>query len=546
MRKWGFWVGGVLTVLILLAGGVLFMLTNRTVNSIYGGATLIVDPAQFQVDIQPTAITNVSILSPDGTEMLADRTVMFGNGKIVSITKGDDIPEGVSLIDGSGKFLIPGLVDSHVHLQRSPNDLLLYVANGVTQIRSMGGSDADLKLREEIESGRTGPHLYVSSPSMNSADGFASAGSMPAWIPEPIAIWFIENVFNTHSTASAEEAAKDAQSFIDGGYDGVKLYGFLNMESYEAVLDVAGGLNVPTVGHLPDAMPLSDLRTTKLREVAHIEEIVKALLNEFGNFDSKGGDAFLDFVASRKAEIVADLVANDVAVHSTLWFSESFDDQVFGLEAAIAEVELEYANPGIVEGYAPLEFGWLPGSNKFQAYAGDTPEEIASNKDFWGAREEAHRILLRAMVQAGVTILAGTDANGWLNVPGFSLHDELLSLNRAGMSTAQALHAATVAPAKRIGSDAGVIDVGRRADLVLLNGNPLVDIANTTSIDAVILNGRVLNRARLDAMLKAVRAANAASRNFDLSPYISARKKRVSKQTSCPDVQRSLNGIQKS
>lgn len=519
MKKWSLRIGGVIAILMLLAVGAVFLLTKRTVDRIYGGQTQIVETSQFQVGSEPMAITHVSVLSPDGSEMLQDKTVLIRNGLISAILPGENLPQGVPRIDGRGKFLIPGLVDSHVHLQRSPNDLLLYVANGVTQIRSMGGSDTDLALREEIRNGRIGPHFYVSSPSMNSADGFSSAGSVPGWIPEPIVIWFVENIFNTHSTADANEAAEDARAFIDRGYDGIKLYGFLAPTSYRTILNVAEDLNVPAVGHLPDGMPLSELCTTKLGEIAHIEELVKALLNEFGQINSQEDERFLTFVDSRKDEIAEDLKANDIAVHSTLRFSERFEDQVFDLGAALAGIPLEYANPGIVEGYAPLGFGWLPGSNKFEKYAGETPEKIAANRKFWAMREEAHRILLRALVEADVTILAGTDANGWLSVPGFALHEELRSLTRAGMTPAQALDAATAAPAARIDSNAGVIDVGRRADLLLLRHNPLVDIANTSAIDAVILNGKFLERQQLDAMLDAVKAANAASRKFDLSSY---------------------------
>jgi len=521
IRKWSLRAGGVIVVLIILAIIALFVLINRTVDRIYGGQTEIADHVQFRVDAQPTAITNVSVLSPDGTEMLTDRTVLLRDETIVSITEDGEVPDGMFLIDGQGKFLIPGLVDSHVHVQRSPNDLLLYVANGVTQIRSMGGSESDLILRQEIENGRIGPHFYVSSTSMNSADGFGSVGegSFPNWIPEPIVMWFVKKVFNIHVSPNADQAADDARSFIQHGYDGIKLYGFLNMESYRAILDVAEALDVPTVGHLPDTFPLSELRTTKLREIAHIEEIVKGLINEFGSFRTQGGNAFLEFVESRKDEIVADLVANDIAVHSTLWFSESLKEQVYDLEAIIAGIHLEYANPGIVEGNAALDYGWLPGDNKFQAYAGNAPEDIALNKDFWGVRERAHHILLKTMVENGVTILAATDANAWLTIAGFSLHDELQSLNHAGMTTAQTLHAATAAPAHLINNNAGIIEAGRRADLVLLNENPLTEIENTTSIDTVIQNGQVLDRARLDAMLEAVKAANASSRNFDLSLY---------------------------
>lgn len=511
LKKWGVRLAVAIAVLIVLAGAALFFLTHRTVDRIYGGQTEIADHRRFQVDRQPMAITHVSVLAPDGAEMLADRTVLVRDGRIEAILPGDAVPQGVRLMEGRGKYLIPGLIDSHVHLQRSPNDLLLYVAQGVTQIRSMGGSQRDLELRQEIRNGRIGPHVYVSSPAMNSQDGFSAAGSIPGWIPAPLVIWFVENVFNTHSTVDAADAADDARGFIERGHDGLKLYGFLDMPSYRAILDVAQELDVPTVGHLPDSMALSELRTTRLGEIAHIEELVKALLAEFGSFNSQGDKAFLAFVQSRKDEIAADLAANDIAVHSTLRFSERFDDQVFDLQTAIAQTPIEYANPGIVEGYAPLGFGWLPGSNKFEGYAGDTPERIAANRAFWSAREEAHRILLRAMVEAGVTILAGTDANGWLSVPGFSLHEELQALGRAGMTPAQVLRAATAAPAAIIDSQAGVIDVGRRADLVLLDRNPLADIAHTSAIHAVILDGRYLDRARLDAMLAAVKAANAAS-----------------------------------
>jgi len=515
--KWSLRAAGLIIVLTVLAVMALFVLTNRLVDSIYGGQTVVAGHVQFQTDVKPTAITNVSVLSPDGTGMLADRTVLLDDGEIISVVQDGSVPDGMTIINGQGKFLIPGLVDSHVHVQRSPNDLLLYVANGVTQIRSMGGSESDLILRQEIENGRIGPHFFVSSTAMSSDSVLTSAG--PDWFSGPLAVWFAELAFNMHSTPNADQAAKDARSFAQDGYDGFKLYGFLDMDSYRAILDVADELDVPTVGHLPDTMPLSELRTTKLREIAHIEEIVKGLLNEFGGFNDQGGSAFLGLVESRKEEIIADLAANDIAVHSTLWFTESLKEQVFNLEAAIVDVPLEYANPGIVEGHSSTDNGWLPGSNKFQTYAGDTPEEVSLSRDFWDAREKAHHILLEAMVEGGVTILAATDANGWLMIPGFSLHDELQSLNRVGMSPAQTLYAATAAPAKQINNNAGVIEAGRRADLVLLNENPLANIENTTSIDTVIQNGRVLGRAKLDAMLEAVKAANAASRKFDIGKY---------------------------
>ena len=493
----------------------------------YGADTKIADPAQFLFDTEATAIANVSVLSPDRTQMLPDRTVLLVNRKIVSITPSADIPDGVRVIDGRGKFLIPGLVDSHVHLHRSPNDLLLYVANGVTQIRSMNGSIQDMQLKREIENGRLGPHLYVSSTSMVSADGFGTTFDTmtPDWMPDSVFHWILEATANLDISQDSTQAATSARQFIQDGRDGIKLYGFLSMDSFRAILDVAEELDVPTAAHIPDAMALSELRTTKLQEIAHIEELVKALQREYYALPNQDELSYLDYVDTRKEQIVTDLFDNDVAVHSTLWFIESFQDQIYNLEDKLKEIELEYANPGVVEGnwvsasgMAPA--GWLPGTNRFETWAGHTPEQVAGSKAYWNGYIGAHHILLDAMIQAGVTVLAGTDTGGWLVVPGFALHDELETLQQRGMSPAQALRTATSAPARRIRNNSGIVEIGRRADLILLNENPLDDIANTRSIEMVILDGEVMDRAQLDEILEAVKRANDESRKVDIGKYL--------------------------
>lgn len=524
--KWSLWVLGVIAVLLILLVISLHIMFSRGIDQAFGGQAKLADYSQFLVDVDSTAITDVSVLSPDGTQMLPDRTVVLANKKIVSVSGDTDIPDGVKVIDGQGKYLIPGLVDSHVHLHRSPNDLLLYVATGVTQIRSMSGSIQDLELKREIENGRLGPHLYVSSPAMNSADGFGSTldGMNPSWMPDSIFFSIFEAASNFQVSKDSKEASKNARNFIRDGRDGIKLYGFLTMESFRAILDVAEELDVPTAAHIPDAMSLTELKTTKLQEIAHIEELVKALQREYNALPTQDELSYLDYVDTRKEEIATDLFENDVAVHSTLWYTESFEDQIYNLEDKLKEIELEYANPGIVEGnwvsangIAPV--GWLPGTNRFETWAGHTPEEIAGSKEYWAGYVGAHHILLDAMVETGVTVLAGTDAGVWLVVPGFALHDELHTLQLRGMTPAQALRTATSAPAERIRNNAGFVQPGRRADLVLLNENPLEDIAHTLSIDTVILDGEVFDRAQLDSILEAVKKVNAESRQVDISAY---------------------------
>ena len=161
----------------------------------------------------------------------------------------------------------------------------------------------------------------------------------------------------------------------------------------------------------------------------------------------------------------------------------------------------------------------MPGYNQFEAVNKVTSKTYKRYDIFWKAREQAHHILLKAMVRRGVKIVAGTDSGGNLVVPGFSLHNELGSLNASGMSPAQALAAATINPAKLMHSNAGIIAVGRRADLVMLNKNPLEDIGNTRTIDTVILNGRIFGRKQLDAMLAAVKKANDNSRKVNIDKY---------------------------
>lgn len=525
--KWSLRLFGVIAVLIIIAFISFYFMFTGSVRQAYGSDTKIADAAQFLIEAKATAITNVNVLSPDGTQMLPDRTVLLANRKIISISTNTEIPDGVQSIDGRGKFLIPGLVDSHIHLHRSPNDLLLYVANGVTQIRSMNGSIQDLQLKREIENGRLGPHLYVSSSSMASTDGFGTTfdDMTPDWMPDSLFYAILEATANLQISKNPEQAAKSARRFIQSGRDGIKLYGFLSMESFRAILDVAEELDVPSAAHIPDAMSLDELRTTKLQEITHIEELVKALQREHRALSNPDELSYLDYVHSRKEQIAADLFDNDVAVHSTLWFIESFEDQIYNLENKLKEVELEYANPGIVEGnwvaasgMAPA--GWLPGTNRFETWAGHTPEEIAGSKEYWNGYIGAHHILLDAMIEAGVTVLAGTDTGGWLVVPGFALHDELETLQTRGMTPAQALETATSAPARRIRNNAGIIQIGRRADLLLLNENPLDDVANTRSIDTVILDGEVLDRTQLDAILESVKRANDESRKVDISKYL--------------------------
>jgi hypothetical protein len=406
-------------------------LVKSHLHRIYGGYVARVDADAFALAPTPIAITDVSVLSADGASMVPGQTVIIDGGRIVAVAPDAAVPAGARTVDGRGRYLIPGLIDAHVHLRRQPNDLLLYLANGVTHVRDLAGSPADLALRGEIEQGRIGPHLTVASPLL------FSAGPVDGWIGE-----FIGPRRNVGGPGRAEAVVR---ALVDDGYDAIKTYANIDLETHRAVTAAAARAGIHTVGHLPDAFPLAELASTRQRELAHIEEIVKALQREFaaqGRDDYR--EAFPAFVADRADAVIDDLLAQDITVNSTLWLMEVVGDQAFELEAALKRLPLEYANPAMVQGSPYTKaVGWLPGRNQFESPADLGEEERLAIQASWDARAQAHRVLTRRMVERGVRIVAGTDATSHLVIAGFSLHDELQSLVRNGMTPAQALRAAT-------------------------------------------------------------------------------------------------------
>lgn len=496
IKKWLLISVTIIAVLVILA----FFWVNYELKQMAGAHTKVADYSQFESSIAPTAITNVSVLSPDGSVMIADQTVFLDRGKIISIGSERELPEGALVVNGQGRYLIPGLIDSHVHLWDSPNDLLLYVANGITHVREMNGSKVHLRWREEIESGRIGPRLFVASSRIDNFYGLNG--------------WFIPWTTRQLNINSPEKAEAALKSIADEGYDAFKIYSFLKVENYEAINDASRKFDIPIVGHLSLKVGLEGLWESNQVEVAHIEEIVKALRGEFGRVTIENKDEFLAFVQDRSAEVARKLLEKEIAITSTMWLTQSFLSQKYDLETLLDGIELSYANPGITEGsvLSSRALGWLPDVNIYRLRPDLSEEQLATDRNYWDTYFKAHQILLSVFSDRGVQILAGTDSNLPVVVPGFALHDELKVMVQNGMSPSQALFSATAAPASWMESDAGIIAPGYRADMVLLRENPLEDIGNTTSIDAVFLNGRFLDRAQLDIMLDAVKEANDRSR----------------------------------
>lgn len=497
----------IILISLLIINTVLVFLANRDLIKIYGGLTARVDSSQFKPHSGPLAINHVNILATDGSHFIADQTIYMQDGLIVSI---DEVAKGstpIHTINGQGKYLIPGLTDAHVHLFKSPNDLLLYIANGVTQIRELIGEPDHLVWRQEIQNGRIGPEMFIASPRIGSfglIEGFFMSWS--------------QGFINLNEADEAINAVKD---FHQQGYDGVKIYSQINKQTYQAVTTTAHDLGMKVVGHVPWDLTLADIYTHQ-DSVGHLEELMNAINREFGDYDADSAAAFLTFVEERSAVVADELVEHDMAVSTTLWLVESFIRQKLELDQVLTYVALEYENPGISEWseITPRGLGWLTAVNRYKWPDDWDDNRRARSKIYWETYAEACQIILKNLVKKGVKIMAGTDANLPVAVPGFSLHDEFISLNHAGMTPAQILNSATVEPARWLDNNAGKVLPGYKANLVLLDKNPLEDISNTQAINSVILNGRLLDRTLLDELLAAVKAANDSSRKIDISQYL--------------------------
>ena len=503
IRKWLF---GTLIMTVVLASAT-FLYFRSQIDHDLGANTEVVDSSQFQVISGNLAITDVSVLSVDSQTMIPNQIVLIKDNTIESISPEVVVPDEYHVIDGKGQFLIPGLVDSHVHVKKSKNDLLLYIANGVTQIGEMTGMEHHFEYLEQIKQGAIGPHMFIASPKLTSQQGMKP---------------FLRSRFEKRhqNFLNPLEAREAVRNFKSVGYDAIKLSSDLDEDIYFAINDEAKKLNIPVIGHLPVGLQLSDLYLSGQSQLSHIDSIIQNLINEFGGLSSKNSEDFLTHVKQHAEQIAVKFKQNNIALASTVWLHRTRSNQDFDLTGFLKSIEFEFQNPGWIEG-SIVSGGCLPGGNSYENQNNTKADDLRSWDIYYRAYNEAIEIMTRALVDQGVTLTAGTDALGACGmIAGFSLHDELETLNKIGLTNAQVLHAATLAPSKWMGSNSGKIEPGYRADLVLLKKNPLEDIRYTRSINAVIANGKYLNRTQLDHILESVKDANNTSRKVNIDAYL--------------------------
>jgi hypothetical protein len=431
-------------------------------------------PSPTSAQAATLALTGVSVLTMEGDEALENQTVLVNGERIVAVgpAASTPVPEGAQRVDGTGRWLMPGLADMHLHLQQGTGEagdpaglqLKLLLANGVTTARALGAAPTGLQLRERVRKGEvTGPRLLVSGPS-----------------------------FHGKSVKGPEHARERVREQKAAGFDLLKTHGGLPRETYDALVDEAKTQGLRLSGHVTPEVGLAHALASS-QQVEHLDGWLAALLppEDTARVDQVDfGDA-LERMDPARIPALAQATKG-----AGVWTSPTLD--LFELLAGTPGLEALKARP---------ELRYVPQS------AVDAWTKVLSDPELTGAPEARRqrfvalrRQVTRGLHEAGAGLLVGSDSPQLFMVTGFAVHREMEALANAGVPAQAVLEAATRSAAEYLGETAewGTVAVGKRADLLLLDKDPRQDVRHTRDITGVVLRGQWLPRARLDAMLEEV------------------------------------------
>ncbi len=411
-----------------------------------------------QPAVAMTAFINVNVLQMEDDSVLSEQTVIVDGGVIKAIGPVGSIPvpEDASIVDGTDRYLMPGLAEMHAHVPPADSAeldryLSLFVANGVTTIRGMLGHPSHLELRKGLLTGRIfGPRLVTSGPSLNG-----------------------------QSVTGVSDAVDKVKAQVEAGYDFLKIHPGLRAEEFEAVAATAREAGIPFAGHVTVAVGVERAMEAGMATIDHLDGYMAAMLPS--RSDRSGGyGGFFDVLLADQVDpdLVTSLAARTAAagtwnVPTNVLVEQLIDDR--GVAELESRADMRYMPRETVE-------RWAEAKRQVTSERGFSPEVAALAIDI-------RRRLILALHEAGAGLLLGSDAPQIFNVPGFSIHNELENMVAAGLSPYHALRAGTASPAEFLGLNTGYVGVGLDADLVLLDANPFVDISNSRRIHGVMLRG---------------------------------------------------------
>lgn len=428
------------------------------------------DIQQKQPSDPPIAFVNVNVIpmTEEGL-ILENQTVVIKEDRITMVgpSKNMELGQGITRIDGTGKYLIPGLAEMHGHVPPThppanapayfnedyvKSTLFLYVAAGITTVRGMLGYEHQLELKEKVNSGEyTGPSLYLAGPS-----------------------------FNGNTVTSPEQAAERVAQQMEEGWDLLKIHPGLTLDEYNAIAEKANELGVTFGGHVPQEVGIERALEAGQLTIDHIDGYV-AYLEAFEGAEQE----------EKMAEIIQKTIDTDTWIVPTqaLW------ETIIGAadyEAMAEYDELKFIPEQVEQNY--LNF----------------VDNLENNQYYDPVDAQAHAALrleiLGEMNEAGVKILMGTDAPQLFSVPGFSIHRELPLMEAAGMTPYEILETGTTNVGQYFSDkdNFGTIELGQRADLILLSANPLEDLSVIKDHEGVMLRGHWIPRGTIDEHLSEI------------------------------------------
>ena len=406
------------------------------------------------------AFVDVNVIPMDRDEVLEGHTVVVENGRITGVGPAGEVnvPGGAERIEGEGRYLMPGLAEMHGHIPGPDNPryaedvLFLYISNGVTTVRNMAGNPYHLELRERVNRGDLpGPDIYAASPWMTADQA-----------PEP------------------EDADRLVREYAEEGFDLMKM-GTISLEVYRQMAETAHEVGLPFAGHIPAEVGLVEALEAGQASIDHFDRYVEYFVegaDGAGNRDPGFfGSGVVDLVdrdrIPQAVEKTIEAGTWNVPTLSLVEHLASPEDA----EDMIRWPEMRYMPQDVLD-------GWVRAKQNFQAREDFQP--AAANE-----LVELRRELLRELHEQGALIALGSDAPQFFNVPGFSIHHEMQMMVDAGLTPYEVLVTGTQKPAEYVGTpdEFGTVQTGRRADLILLEANPLEDISNVQQRAGVMVRG---------------------------------------------------------
>jgi hypothetical protein len=431
-----------------------------------------------------TAFVGVTVVPADRERLLPDQTVIVRGDRIVALGPAAriEVPADASRIDGTGKFLMPGIAEMHGHLpnEADTDDIArlwfqLFVANGVTTVRGVWGAANQFGLRERIARGQLlGPRLVLFSRPISGKEA-----------PTP------------------EQGVELVRKYKKMGYDGLKISEGLTLPTFQAIARTARTLGMPFGGHVPNEVGLQRALAAGQRNIEHLDGYLEAMVKDsvpLGGSPQpdemlagimQGDWPALDHLDQSRIPVLVRATRQARAmVTPTMFVWRTLYGDADPAELARLP-ELQYIPPNMRERWATMQ------------------AEVARKAppaERLGRLMAVRDRMLKALADAGGLIMLGADSPQRYAVPGFSLRHETAALVKAGMTPWQVVEAATIAPARYLGltREQGTVAVGKRADLILTDGNPLQDVSNIFRSSGVMVAGHWHPRAQLDQMLASI------------------------------------------